>query len=74
MKISQINRMHTELLKTAHPACVEFNFNVSSNKSNSVRKSWELSIKECKERMTKAILDDLFVKYSSVKNARLEIL
>ena len=60
--------MHTELLKGAYPACVQFRFNTSSNKSDSVRKIWELSLKECKEKMTKALLDDLFVKYSSVKN------
>ena len=66
---SQINRMHSELLKGAYPACVQFKFNCSSNRSDKVRKAWEIIIKECKEKLTKVLLDDLFYKYSSTKES-----
>ena len=66
---SLINKMHSELLKGIYPSCVHFKFNINSTRSEPVRKTWEKCIKECKERMTKAILDDLFVKYSSLKES-----
>ena len=66
---SLINKMHSELLKGIYPSCVQFKFNINSTRSEPIRKAWEKSIKECKERMTKALLDDLFVKYSTLKDA-----
>ena len=66
---SLINKMHSQLLKGIYPSCVQFKFNINSTRSEPVKKSWERCIKECKDRMTKALLDDLFVKYSSLKNS-----
>ena len=66
---SLINKMHSELLKGIYPSCVQFKFNINSTRSEPIRNSWEKSIKECKERMTKALLDDLFVKYSNLKDS-----
>ena len=64
---SVMNRMHTELLKGVFPTCVQFRFNINSTRSDSVRKAWEGILKDCKERMTKALLNDMFTKYSALK-------
>ena len=65
---STINRMHSELLKCVYPTCVQFKFNISSTRSEPVRKTWDQAIKECKQKMTKALLNDMFTKYGSLKD------
>ena len=64
---SVINRMHSELLKGVFPTCVQFKFNINSTRSEAVRKTWDQTIRECKEKMTKALLNDMFTKYSTLK-------
>ena len=58
-----------ELPKGIYPACVQLRFNINSTRSESVRKIWERCIKECKEKMIEALLDDLFVKYSTLRDS-----
>ena len=60
--------MHSELLKGVYPTCVQFKFNINSTRSEKVRKTWDQAIKECKENMTKALLNDIFTKYESLKD------
>ena len=50
---STINRMHSELLKSVYPTCVQFKFNINSTRSKPVRKIWDQAIKECKEKRPK---------------------
>ena len=64
---STINKMHGELLKGVFPTCVQFKFNMNSTRSEPVKESWEQAIKECKEKMTKALLNDMFTKYGTLK-------
>ena len=64
---SQITKMHSELLKKVYPPSVEFKFNINKTKSDKVQEAWATIIQECKQKLTKALLDDLFHKYSLVK-------
>ena len=64
---SQISQMHSELLKKRYLQTVEFKFNVNRNRDPKVRSAWIKIIDECKHKLTKAILDEMFDKYSSVK-------
>ena len=64
---SQISQMHSELLKNRYPQVVDFKFNVNRNRDDKVRTSWTKIIDECKQKLTKAILDEMFVKYSNIK-------
>ena len=65
---STINMMHSELLKGVYPTCVQFKFNINSTRSEPVRKTCDQAMKECKEKMTKALLNDMFTKYGSLKD------
>ena len=65
---SVINKMHSELLKGVFPTCVQFKFNINSTRSEVVRKTWDQTIRECKEKMTKALLNDMFTKYGTLKD------
>ena len=66
---SQISQMHSELLKKRYPQTVEFKFNVNRNRDPKFRSTWIKIIDECKHKLTKAILDDMFDKYSNVKGS-----
>ena len=66
---SQISQMHSELLKKRYPQTVEFKFNVNRNRDPKVRSTWIKIIDEYKQKLTKAILDDMFDKYSNVKGS-----
>ena len=59
--------MHSELLKKVYPPSVEFKFNINKTRSDRVQVAWTTAIQECKHKLTKALLDDLFHKYSLVK-------
>ena len=63
-----INRMHSELVKGVFPTCVQFKFNINSTRSEAVRKAWDQTIRECKEKMTKALLNNMFAKYGTLKD------
>ena len=65
---SQISQMHSELLKKRYPQTVEFKFNVNRNRDDKVRKAWTKIIEECKEKLTKAILDEMFEKTRALKD------
>ena len=64
---SQISKMHSELLKHRYPQIVDFKFNVNRNRDDRVRTTWTQIIDDCKQKLTKAILDEMFVKYSNIK-------
>ena len=65
---SQISKMHSELLKNIYPPSVEFKFNVNKSRSDGVQKAWSTIINECKQKLTKVLLHDMFSKYSQVKD------
>ena len=58
--------MHSELLKGVFPTCVQFKFNINSTRSEV--KTWDQTIRECIEKMTKALLNDMFTKYGTLKD------
>ena len=64
---SQISQMHYEFLKKRYPQTVEFKFNINRNRDEKVRHAWTVIIDECKQKLTKALLDEMFEKYSSIK-------
>ena len=65
---SQISRMHGELLKKVYPPSVDFKFNINQSRSDKVQASWKVILDECKQKLTKTLLDELFTKYSQVKD------
>ena len=66
---SQINNMHTQLLKGVYPSSVQFKFNINTNRSDKVKKYWETIIRDCKHKLTTVLLDELFERYSNIKDA-----
>ena len=65
---SQISKMHSKLLKNIYPPSVEFKFNVNNSRSDGVQSAWSNIITECKQKLTKVLLNDMFCKYSQVKD------
>ena len=65
---SQISRIHCELLKKIYPPSVDFKFNINKSRSDKVQTSWKVILDECKQKLTKTLLDELFTKYSQVKD------
>ena len=65
---SQISKMHGELLKKVYPSIVEFKFNFNRNRNEKIKQAWSLIIDECKQRLTKALLDEMVERYSTIKN------
>ena len=59
--------MHSEFLKKRYPQTVEFKFNVNRNRDEKVRHAWAVIIDKCKQKLTKALLDEMFEKYSNIK-------
>ena len=66
---SQITKMHSEMLKKIYPPSVEFKFNINKTRSDKVQVAWSTIIEECKQKLTKTLLDDLFAKYTQVKQS-----
>ena len=60
--------MHSELLKNIYPPSVEFKFNINKSRSEALQQSWSTIISEFKQKLTKVLLNDLFAKYSQVKD------
>ena len=65
---NQISNMHSHLLKRVYPSSVQFKFNINNNRSDKVKKQWNFLLNDCKSRMTKVLLDELFEKYSLIKD------
>ena len=64
----QINKLHTEFLKIKmYPPAVEFKFNNNKNRSEKVQNTWTQALNQWKQKMTKALLDEMFERYSNIK-------
>ena len=64
---SQISKMRSELLKKVYPPTVEFKFNINKNRSEKVKQAWTQILDECKQRLTKALLDEMYERYATIK-------
>ena len=59
--------MHSELLKKLYPPTVEFRFNINKNRSEKVQQTWTQVLDKCKQRLNKALVDEMFEKYDALK-------